>query len=112
MNMTVPYASLYEKVQIILENKVEEFHYFGYDSITKQDLWGFCVKKVWRKQDVQSLKLHELTSGIFNVSASEIIQYFQVHGLKQASFEMELSKEGLNELFQLLPTDFSKNNGK
>ena len=90
--MTVPYASLYEKVQIILQNKVEEFHYLGYKAITEQDLWGFCIDKVWRKEDVQNLRLHQLASGIFNVSASEIIQYFQVHGLKQASFEMELSK--------------------
>jgi hypothetical protein len=92
--MTVPYASLYEKVLIILQNKVEEFHYLGYKAITEQELWGYCIDKVWRKEDVQNMRLHQLTSGIFNVSASQIIQYQQLHGLKQLSYDVQLSGEG------------------
>lgn len=110
MNMTVPFESLYEKVRLILENKVEEFHYFGYDAITEQELWGYCIDKVWRKQEVTSLKLHELASGIFNVSASEVINYLQVNGLKQNPFNVELSKSELNELFLQLPDDSLKSN--
>ena len=109
--MTVPYASLYEKVQIILQNKVEEFHYLGYKAITEKDLWGFCIDKVWRKQDVQSLKLHQLASGIFNVSASEIIHYQQLHGLKQSSFDIQISEDELKNLFQQLPNNSSNNSG-
>ena len=107
--MTVPYASLYERVQIILKNKVEEFHYLGYKAITEKDLWGFCIDKVWRKEDVQNLRLHQLASGIFNVSASEIIQYQQIHGLKRSSHHLKISEDELKSLFQQLPNNSSKN---
>ena len=97
--MQIPFSMLYEKVQEILNNKVEEFHYFGYHSINEQDVWRYCIDKVWRKQDIQNLKLHELTSGIFGVRASEVVNYLQVNGLKQGSNEIMLSKEELDELF-------------
>ena len=110
--LAIPYASLYEKVQIILKNKIEEFHYFGYNSITEQELWEYCINKTWRKRDIQSLRLYELTSGILNVSASEIINYLQVNGLKQNLFEVEISNDELSNLFQQLPSSLSENNEK
>lgn len=97
--MQIPYSTLYEKVQEILKNKVEEFHYYGYRSITTQDLWRYCIDKLWRKQDVQNLKLHELTSGIFRVSASQVLSYLQINDLKNPGIQVMLSKEEMNELF-------------
>lgn len=97
--MQIPYSTLYEKVQEILKNKVEEFHYYGYRSITTQDLWCYCIDKLWRKQDVRKLKLHELTSGIFRVSASQVLNYLQISDLKKPSIQVMLSEEEMNELF-------------
>ena len=110
--MAIPYASLYEEVQIVLKNKIEEFHYFGYNSITEQDLWQYCIDKVWRKRNVQSLRLYELTSGILNVSASEIINYLQVNELKQNMFDVEISGDELANLFQQLPMNLPEDNEK
>ena len=98
--MQIPYSALYEKVQEILKNKVEEYHYYGYHSITTQDLWRYCIDKLWRKQDVQNLRLHELTSGIFRVSASQVLNYLQISDLKKPGVQVMLSKEEINELFQ------------
>lgn len=108
--MTVPYESLYEKVQIILKSKIEEFQYFGYKSITEQELWRFCIDKVWRKRDVQTLRLYELAAGILSVSASEIISYLQMTGLKEQQINTEIMSEELNSLFKSLPIALSKNN--
>lgn len=109
MKMTIPYASLYKKVQIILQNKIEEFHYLGYTEITERDLWNYCIDKMWRKEDIQNLRLHQIASGIFNVSGSEIIQYQQLQGLKQSSFDMKISEDDFKNLFQQLPLNLSKN---
>lgn len=110
--MPIPYESLYGKVQIILTSKVEEFHYFGYVTLTEQDLWSYCIDKIWRKQEVSLLKLHELASGIFNVRASEMINYMQINGLKQSAIDIELSPEELQGLFQPLSLSLSKNKEK
>ena len=72
IDVQIPFSALYEKVQEILNIKVEEFQYLGYPSITPQDLWGYCIEKTWRKKDVENLRLHELTSGIFGASASQV----------------------------------------
>ena len=97
--MQIPYSTLYERVQEILKNKVEEFHYYGYRSITTQDLWRYCIDKLWRKQDVENLKLHELTSGIFRVSASQVLSYLQINDLKKPNLQVKLTEEEMNELF-------------
>lgn len=100
--MQIPFFGLYEKVQLILTNKIEEFHYYGYDSITEQDLWKYCIDKVWRKKDVQNMRLHELTSGIFCATASEVLSYMQIRDFKRNELNLKLSSEELQSLFQPL----------
>lgn len=100
IDVQIPFSALYEKVQEILNIKVEEFQYLGYPSITPQDLWGYCIEKTWRKKDVENLRLHELTSGIFGASASQVLNYLQVKDLKQPG-DLKLSKEEINFIFEI-----------
>ncbi|MEK4386643.1 post-transcriptional regulator [Solibacillus sp. FSL W7-1464] len=100
--MQIPFFSLYENVQLILTNKIEEFHYYGYDSITEQDLWKYCIDKVWRKRDVQNMRLHELTAGIFGATASEVLSYMQIKDFKRNEMNLRLSNEELQTLFHPL----------
>ena len=100
--MQIPFFSVYEKVLLILTNKIEEFHYYGYDALTEQDLWKYCVDKVWRKQDVQNLRLHELTSGIFGTTASKVLNYVQISDFKKNELNLKLSQDELHGLFEPL----------
>lgn len=100
--MQIPFFGLYEKVQLILTNKIEEFHYYGYDSITEQDLWKYCIDKVWRKKDVQNMRLYELTAGIFGATASEVLSYMQIKDFKRNELNLRLSNEELQSLFHPL----------
>ncbi|MGN7476754.1 post-transcriptional regulator [Solibacillus silvestris] len=97
--MQIPFFGLYEKVQLILMNKIEEFHYYGYDAITEQDLWKYCIDKTWRKQDIQNLRLYELTSGILGATASEVLSYMQISDFKRNEMNLQLSEEELRSLF-------------
>lgn len=99
VDMQIPFSNLYNKVQLILKNKIEEFHYYGYHSITEQDVWHYCIDKTWRKKDVQALRLHELTAGIFAAKASEVLTYMQMNELKQNSLNVQLSEQELAALF-------------
>ena len=48
--MTIPYEALYNKVDIILQSKLEEFHLYEYDAITIEQLWAYCVEKIGGKK--------------------------------------------------------------
>ena len=96
--MVVPYESLYRKVQIVLQSKLEEFQLYQYDAITIEQLWMYCVEKKWRKQVIEELPLHVVISAIFSVTPSELLNYAQVEGLKSMDGIVELSTEELEEL--------------
>lgn len=96
--MVVPYESLYRKVQIVLQSKLEEFQLYEYDAITSEQLWMYCVEKKWRKQVIEELPLHVVVSSVFSVTPSEILNYAQVKGLQSINGIIELSTEELDEL--------------
>lgn len=96
--MVVPYESLYKKVQIVLQSKLEEFEFYQYDAITIEQLWMYCVEKKWRKQAIDELPLHVIVSTIFSVKPSEIFNYTQVKNFQSIGGIIELSKEELEEL--------------
>ena len=96
--MVVPYESLYRKVQIVLQSKLEEFQLYEYDAITSEQLWMYCIEKKWRKQVIEELPLHVIVSAIFSVTPSEILNYAQVKDLKSMDEIVELSMEDLEEL--------------
>ena len=96
--MVVPYESLYKKVQIVLQSKLEEFQLYQYDAITIEQLWMYCIEKKWRKKAIEELPLHVVVSAIFSVTPSEILNYAQIKDLKSIDEMMELSREELEEL--------------
>ncbi|KGR83438.1 post-transcriptional regulator [Lysinibacillus odysseyi] len=96
--MTVPYEALYNKVDIILQSKLEEFHLYEYDAITMEQLWVYCVEKKWRKKVIEELPLYEIVSTIFSITPSELWNYTQVSNLKSFDGLVEINMEELEEL--------------
>lgn len=81
--MPILFQSLYDKVLIVLDSKIEEFKYYGYKEITKHELWSYCINKKWRKANIEQLRLYEVVETIYHVSASEMMNYLQVTKLKE-----------------------------
>ena len=96
--MVVPYESLYNNVQIVLQSKLEEFKFYLYDAITVEQLWMYCIEKKWRKQVIEELPLHVIVSAIFSVTPSEILNYAQVKDLQSMNGIIDLSMEELEDL--------------
>lgn len=96
--MTVPYEALYNKVDIILQSKLEEFQYYEYDAITMEQLWMYCVEKKWRKKAIEELRLHEIASTIFSITPSELLNYVQVKSLQSNEGLVEINIEELEQL--------------
>ena len=102
--MNIEHSNLFQKVLPALLSKKEEFQHSGYDHITKEDLWNYCVKKKWRKKIIEDLKLHEVVETIFSISASEIVSFTQIKSFQKTDWFGELNKDELNELFRKQPT--------
>lgn len=77
--MTIRFEQLYRYVEIVVESKIEEFCYYGYKAITKEQLWNYCLDKKWRKKDVGQLHLYEIVATIYDVQASNVMNYEQAN---------------------------------
>ncbi len=97
--MTIRYQNLFEKVQLVLQSKIEEFHYYQYKAISKEQLWQYCIEKKWRKKNIDGLAMYEIVATIFAITPSEVVNYQQLTEFKTAQWFTELSQ---NELAFLL----------
>lgn len=95
--MGMRFEQLYKHVEVVIDSKIEELHYYGYKAITKEQLWNYCLDKKWRKKDVGQLHLYEIVATIYDVSASNIMNYEQVNEFRYTQ-TVSLSKEELDLL--------------
>ncbi|MEK4230120.1 post-transcriptional regulator [Solibacillus sp. FSL H8-0538] len=96
--MAIPYQTLYEQVQLVLNSKIEEFRYYDYNAISKDDLWRYCIKKKWRKVKIEDLHLYEIVATIYSVSPSEIVSYDQINDLKEQPQLVGITEDELKAL--------------
>ncbi|TWT26243.1 post-transcriptional regulator [Planomicrobium sp. CPCC 101110] len=94
------YTDQFDTVLPALESKVEEFHYFGYDTFTAEDLWQYCLKKKWRKKDIGEMRLHEMINGIMEMTASDFVAYHQIEGFKGDNWFSGGKSEDLEQLLR------------
>lgn len=96
--MTCQYEKIFHHVLPALETKMSEFRYYQYNAITVDDLWHYCVRKKWRKKQLEQVRLHEMIATIMNVSPSEIVSYSQIHALQSVDWFSNSQQEELQFL--------------
>lgn len=94
------HEELFQKVLPVLQSKLEEFLYSGYDGITLEDLWSFCIEKKWRKKSIDDLRVYEIVETIYSVKASEIVSYSQIQHFKQTNWFSDTKQQELNDLLK------------
>ncbi|MEO4052148.1 post-transcriptional regulator [Solibacillus sp. CAU 1738] len=98
--MIIRSQNLFEKVQPVLQSKVEEFKYYNYNAISKEQLWNYCIDKKWRKKNIEELALYEIVATIFAITPSEIVNYQHITDFKTAEWFTETSQEELEMLLK------------
>ncbi|WP_213422871.1 post-transcriptional regulator [Bhargavaea massiliensis] len=78
-------GDLFGRVMPALSNKADEFSFYGYGSVTEEDLWTYCLVKLWRKKDLQAIPVHEAVGDILSISPSRYMTHTQVEGFKKAA---------------------------
>ena len=51
--MAIQFGQLFTHMLPAIESKKTEFHLYGYTTVTEEDIWTYCVRKKWRKKDVE-----------------------------------------------------------
>ena len=74
----VEHERLFTKVLPVLKSKIEEMKLNGYERITIEDIWNYCLQKKWRKKNMDEIEIHEVVATIFSLRASEIVNHFQI----------------------------------
>lgn len=99
------YEQLFYKLQFVLQSKIDEFQYLDYPTITKEQLWDFCIEKKWRKKNIDEIRLYELVSTIFAVSPSEVIAHFNRKSIEATRSLADIDPEELEMLIGPRPTE-------
>lgn len=105
LKMAVPFENLYNHVEMVLTSKIEEFRYCGYNAITQEELWTYCIEKKWRKKEIEQLHLYEIVATIYTVVASEVLSHMQIKDFRKNELSVEISIDELEQLLKPLPKD-------
>ncbi|MBK3493411.1 hypothetical protein JFL43_00710 [Viridibacillus sp. YIM B01967] len=96
--MTIEYEHLFQKFLPALISKRNEFKMQGYKMVTVQDIWGICVKKKWRKRNIQTLHAYEIVEDLFSLTAAQYMTYSQIEESKTSNWFSVLNQDELQLL--------------
>ncbi|MFC5591116.1 post-transcriptional regulator [Sporosarcina soli] len=96
--MTLQFEQLFIQVLPAVESKKNEFHLYGYTTVTEEEIWTYCIRKKWRKKDVDSMKLHEIVNSILQVTPAEFMTYTQIEEQRGSDWFSDLNSEELQIL--------------
>ncbi|WP_019414050.1 post-transcriptional regulator [Paenisporosarcina sp. TG20] len=96
--MIVKYEELFELVVPALESKIQEFRIYNYNSVTKEDIWHYCVNKKWKKNNIQEMRVFEMVNDILRTSPAQYMTHTQIEDYKTSNWFSELNQGDLQEL--------------
>lgn len=84
-----------DEVYPVIVSKTEEFHLYGYDAVTPEEVWECVLAKLERRKG--EYMLHQLVAEIFRLTVNEYMNWLTIKAVTSA--ELELLEEENNLLF-------------
>ncbi|WP_082295020.1 post-transcriptional regulator [Sporosarcina ureilytica] len=81
-----------------LESKRNEFVLYGYTTVTKEDIWVYCLRKVWRNKNVEELPVHKIANDILQISPAAFMTFTQIEAQRDADWFSDLNSDELQML--------------
>jgi hypothetical protein len=103
--MAIQFSHIFNEVLPAIESKKSEFHLYGYETVTEEDIWKYCVQKKWRKKDVMQMRLHELVNGVLQISPAAFMTYTQIEEQRESDWFSDLNSEELQILLSPQKSD-------
>lgn len=102
--MLQQYEQLFSYMLPVIDSKKNEFHLYGYPTITNEDIWTFCVKKKWRKKDIAAMRKHEMVNEILQVTPAQFMMFTQIEEQRDSNWFSDLNSEELQILLSPIQT--------
>nr|WP_285851344.1 post-transcriptional regulator [Sporosarcina aquimarina] len=86
---------------------MNEFHFYGYSTVTEKDIWKYCVQKKWRKRNITEMRTYALINDVLELTPAEYMTYTQIEEQRGSDWFSDLNSEELQLL--LSPKKNSEN---
>lgn len=81
-----------------LNSKRNEFHMYGYTTVTVEDIWVYCLRKKWRNKNVESMKNHQIINDILQILPAAFMTYTQIEAQRDSDWFSDLNADELQIL--------------
>ena len=96
--MGTEHGHIYTNMLPALQSKKNEFHLYGYTTVTEEDIWIYCVRKIWRKKDVSTMRVYEITNDILKILPAAFMTFTQIEEQRSSDWFSELNSDELQIL--------------
>ncbi|TDL34436.1 competence protein ComN [Jeotgalibacillus sp. S-D1] len=87
----------YWRLGAALESKVEELHFYGYDTATLEGLWSYLVNKKWKKHEGE-IPLYMAVNDILTIKSGDFMNYTTRTEYKSSSSNLKMEDQDLQML--------------
>ncbi len=92
-----PYEKYFQLLLPALKSKVEEFRLLEYGAIDIPSLWGYLLRKKWKKPKDEA-RVHKLVADIVSTTPGDYMNYAQLEAYRSSNWLEEINEEELQEL--------------
>lgn len=96
--MSTSHGQLFIDMLPALISKKNEFHFYGYTTVTEEDIWIYCVRKTWRRKDVNSMRVHEIANDILRILPAAFMTFTQIEEQRSSDWFSDLNSDELQIL--------------
>ena len=76
-----------------------------YTEITMEEMWNYCMKKKWKKRQIEDIPIYEIVATIYSLTPSEIVSQAHINELYKTDLNLGIDLEELNLLLKPLKTE-------
>ena len=103
--MGTEFGHIYTNMLPALQSEKNEFHLYGYTTVTEEDIWIYCVRKIWRKKDVSTMRVYEIMNDILKILPAAFMTFTQIEEQRSSDWFSELNSDELQILLHPKKTE-------
>lgn len=104
--LSIVHKPLFDQVQLVLQSKLDDFKMQRYTEITMEEMWNYCIKKKWKKRQVEDILIYEIVATIYSLTPSEIVSQAHINELYKTDLNLGINLEELNLLLKPLKSEW------
>ena len=103
--LSIVHKPLFDQVQLVLQSKLDDFKMQRYTEITMEEMWNYCIKKKWKKRQIEDIPIYEIVATIYSLTPSEIVSQAHINELYKTDLNLGINLEELNLLLKPLKSE-------